>query len=268
MWNIRGRVAEVKDIEVLNIKTNKNMIACIPTKGRPSTKTHKLFEASGIPVYHFIEPEELHLYEVPNKVDIGAGEQGISYVRNFILNWARKRDHEIIIMCDDDVSGFGRHQGKTINHKDASILHEIADAAKELPFEIFGMNYCQWAWSQKKVFSINSALTDVCVMMKPKKISWQYRSQFNLKEDRDFTLQTIKNGAGVFRFNKLFFRCPNVGSNTGGLYDEYRKQRDVASVHAMVKEWHPFLSTKQTNHGIDIKYDLKSFAAYFKKPYK
>jgi ATP phosphoribosyltransferase len=35
------------------------MICFIPTKGRLNTKTYKLFEAVGIEVYHFIEPQEI-----------------------------------------------------------------------------------------------------------------------------------------------------------------------------------------------------------------
>ena len=67
------------------------MIAFIPSKGRPSTKTHEMFEASGFKVYHFIEPKDFDGYDVKNKINIGADDQGITFVRNFMLDFARKR---------------------------------------------------------------------------------------------------------------------------------------------------------------------------------
>lgn len=67
------------------------MIVCIPTKGRTQTKTYKLFENVGIKVYHFIEPQEIETYDVPNKINIKKNNKGIGYVRNFILQWAEKK---------------------------------------------------------------------------------------------------------------------------------------------------------------------------------
>jgi len=46
------------------------MICFIPTKGRLKTKTYKLFQDVGIEVKHFIEPQEIEKYNVPNKVSI------------------------------------------------------------------------------------------------------------------------------------------------------------------------------------------------------
>lgn len=46
------------------------MICYIPTKGRLNTNTYKLFEKVGIDVYHFIEPQEVDKYNVPNKISI------------------------------------------------------------------------------------------------------------------------------------------------------------------------------------------------------
>ena len=68
------------------------MICFIPTKGRLNTKTYKLFEQVGIKVKHFIEPQEIELYNVPNKVNIQKNNGGISYVRNFMLNYAKENE--------------------------------------------------------------------------------------------------------------------------------------------------------------------------------
>ena len=75
------------------------MICFIPTKNRFKTKTYKLFKEAGIEFKHFIEPNEFDLYDVPNKININKNDQGISYVRNFMLNYARENKHDWVIFC-------------------------------------------------------------------------------------------------------------------------------------------------------------------------
>lgn len=96
--------------------------------------------------------------------------------------------------------------------------------------------------------------------MNVKKINWQYRGEFNLKEDRDFVLQCIKNGNGVLRFNKYSFNVPGVGSNKGGLQEEYNNKKDFESVKRMYKEWHPFVSVIKKEDRIDLKIKVKELA--------
>ena len=36
------------------------------------------------------------------------------------------------------------------------------------------------------------------------KINWSYRKEFNLKEDRDFVMQTISKGNGIVKFHKHY----------------------------------------------------------------
>ena len=194
------------------------MICFIPTKNRFKTKTYKLFEEAGIEFKHFIEPKEFDLYGVPNKVNINKNDQGITNVRNFMLNYARENKHDWVMFCDDDVNSFGIYNGKTVK-KDASIWLEVLEKAKKLPFELIGINYTQHAWHEKTSYSINKKFAEVCVLMNIKKIHWNYNE--NTKEDRDFQMQTIKNGYGVLRFNHYWFSCPDVGTNKGGLFDLY-----------------------------------------------
>lgn len=243
------------------------MICFIPTKSRPSTKTYKLFQDVGIKVFHFIEPQEIDLYNVPNKINIEKNNQGIGYVRNFMLNYAKENDFDWVIICDDDVNSFGIYNGKTIK-KDASIWIDIHNKAKSLPFEIIGINYTQHAWHEKTPYSINKKFAEVCIMINVKKISWKYRPEFNLKEDRDFALQTIKFGAGILRFNHYWFSCPNVGSNAGGLQNEYRAKKDEDAAKKMCLEWHPFVTLGKKGERIDMKTDIKALATFYKKTIK
>ena len=94
------------------------MICFIPSKGRPNTKTHKLFEDAGIEVIHFLEPQDYNRYKHKNKINIGKNDQGIGFVRSFMLNYAKQNSHKWVLMCDDDVTSFGVYKNKTIK-KDA-----------------------------------------------------------------------------------------------------------------------------------------------------
>jgi hypothetical protein len=243
------------------------MICFIPTKGRLNTKTYKLFEDVGIKIFHFIEPQEIEQYQVPNKVSILENDKGIGYVRNFMLNYAKKQGLQWVLICDDDVTSFGIYNGKTIK-KDASIWFEILEKAKQLPFELVGINYTQHAWHEKTKYSVNKKFAEVCVLINVGKIKWSYRTEFNLKEDRDFALQTIKNGNGILRFNHYWFACPDVGSNSGGLQNQYKAKKDEESAKKMSYEWHPFVTLKKKGERVDMKTDIKSLAIYYKKQVK
>jgi len=240
------------------------MICFIPSKGRPSTKTYKLFEEVGIKVFHFIEPQELDVYDVPNKISIQENNQGIGYVRNFMLDYAKKTNQEWVLICDDDVTTFGLYNGKTVK-KNAGIWFDILEKAKKLPFELIGINYTQHAWHEKTSYSVNRKFAEVCVLMNVSKIKWKYRPEFNMKEDRDFALQTIKHGHGILRFNHYWFSCPDVGTNTGGLQDHYKAKKDEAAAKKMVYEWHPFVTLKKKGDRVDMKTDIKALALHFKK---
>ena len=235
------------------------MIVCIPSKGRPNTKTYKLFEEAGYKVYHFLEPQEIDKYDVPNKVNIGDNDRGVTFVRNFMLRWAREQT-EWAWFCDDDVNGFGVYKGGKTLRLGASVLRDIEAKAAKLPFEIVGMNYVQHAWHEKTAYSVNKKFVEVCALFNVRKLAWEYEE--NTKEDRDFTLQTIRNGAGVLRFNHVWFSCPDVGSNAGGLHEWYASKKDEAAARKMVLKWDPWVTLKQKGDRLDMKCDLAGFAKH------
>tara|TARA_R110002096_G_scaffold393016_1_gene588020 strand:+ start:547 stop:1278 length:732 start_codon:yes stop_codon:yes gene_type:complete len=238
------------------------LVCFIPTKSRFTTKTYQLFENANIDTYHFIEPQEFNKYNVPNKIDIKKNNTGVTYVRNFMLDYAKKINLEWVIFCDDDVTQFGVFDGKT-KKLDANIWHIILGKAKKLPFELVGINYQQHAWHEKKSYSINKKFVEVCVLMNVKNINWKYTD--NTKEDRDFQLQTIKNGNGALKFNHYFFACPNVGSNSGGLQKEYQSKKDKDWAINLTKKWHPFTKLVSKKGRVDCKVDIKEFAKHNKK---
>lgn len=236
------------------------MIACIPTKGRPNTNTYVRFEQAGIKCYHFLEPQEYKSSPLPNKVSIKQNDRGVSYARNFILEWAKANNQEWIVMCDDDVNQFGYYKNNQDNKVGAVIWHDIKRKAERLPFELYGVNLRQHAWYEKKDYTINKSFVEVCLLMHVPRIHWHYRSQFDLKEDRDFVLQTIKKGNGIIKFHKHYYNCPAVGSNAGGLQGAYASQRDKEAAIKMCYEYAPHAKMHRKDNRIDVKIDIASYA--------
>lgn len=238
------------------------MICYIPSKKRPNTKTHLLFEGAGIKVIHFLEPEDYQIYNVPNKINIKQTNKGISFVRNFMLDYAKKNNHKWVIFSDDDITAFGIYKGKTIT-RDANIWHEIYAKAQKLPFEIYGINYVQHAWHEKNTYNINRKYVEVCVLVNVEKIKWRYVE--GMKQDRQFCMETIRNGYGVVKFNHFWFRCPTVGTNKGGLYDNYKNKEDYISAHRLIKAYYPYAKLNKKNNRIDAKLDVAGFAKSLNK---
>jgi hypothetical protein len=233
------------------------MIVCIPTKNRPETKTYKLFQDAGFDVYHFIEPQEINLYKTPNKVCIGKNDMGISYVRNYMLDWCREKNINWSWFCDDDITHFGRYDGKT-KKTDAKELLYVGAKAKKLPFEIVGIGKRAFAWTSKKSVSINTKFAEGCVLINIQKIKWKYRD--DTKEDRDFCLQCIEKGNGILSFNTIFFDTPVVGTNKGGLNNWYANKKDHDASKKLALTWSPWVKLKKKQKTLDIKADISGFA--------
>ena len=238
------------------------MIVCIPSKGRPTTKAHELFEAVGLEVFHFVEPQEAKDYgHLKNVVNIGASDQGIGFVRNFMLSWAQARGDEWVIFCDDDVTAFYKYENGKNTRTSADIWIKILEKAKKTPFEMFGISYKQNIWyDHLSSFSINAKFVEVCVLVNVKKINWAYRPWFNLKEDRDFCMQTIKNGAGIVRFNRIGVCCPDVGTNAGGLNEEYKIKKDAVAAKRIKQEYGEFVDIVEKLGRVEAKFDITGFA--------
>ena len=252
------------DVGLIVLNAFKNQMICfIPTKGRLNTKTYKLFEEAGIEVKHFIEPSEFYLYDVPNKINIQKDNQGISYVRNFMLQYAKENNHQWIIMCDDDINSFYEYRnGKNIK-VGADVWINIFEKANQLPFELYGINNKQLIWTAKQDYVINKASVEACILMNVNKIDWNYSK--DTKEDKDFALKTIKEGNGIVKFLKVGFSTPTVGSNKGGLHEKYKGKQDYKWAEKMTKKWHPYTKLYKTDKKVDVKINYKAFAKSLNK---
>lgn len=235
------------------------MIICIPTLGRPTTKTYKLFEDSGFQVFHFIEPQEMGLYHLPNKINIMKTGQGISYVRNFINRWARENNFKYIAVCDDDVNHFGvAKNGKSVKTFGADALKPAFEIFKNSNFALGGVNQRQFAWTQKKTYRINAGKVEMLHIINTSFATWEYDS--NGKEDRDYVMQCINNGHSFVFFPKIFLNAPKIGSNIGGLHDYYKDGKDTKAAFELARKWAKYAKITKQYGRVDCKLDYSRMA--------
>jgi len=84
------------------------MKVCIPSKGRAETiRTHYFFKPEDVII--FVEPQEIKAYKIFQPgyeiVDIKKSNQGLYYVRNFIIDYMHD---DKILMLDDDIYFIGK----------------------------------------------------------------------------------------------------------------------------------------------------------------
>lgn len=239
------------------------MIACIPSKGRPNTSTHKLFESLGIDAIHFVEPQDLDLYKNKKCVSIKKNDMGIGYARQYIIDYCKKNKIDWCIMCDDDIDSFGYvEDGKCIK-KDASIFFDMIKIASKLPFEMYGMSFRQYAWSENKKYSINSKVFTAVSLINIPNIKWKYENTF--KEDIQFLMDGIRLGNGQLKFNHFFFNCPPIGTNKGGCFDGYVNKEDEKSITSIMNKYKGYTSVVNKKDRKDVKWYVRQWAVKHKK---
>lgn len=239
----------------------------IPTKGRcDNQKTAALLDKAGIDYYLVVEPKEKHLYK-GNLIVLPKNDMGIAYSRNNILSHAKQSGIDWLIMIDDDISAFGVVEKKRCVTTGAEIINEFISRLEKLPSGVVlgTINYTQYAWCANKEFDIDS-IAEVFVAINVKNIPNNISYDQNVfPDDRDFLLQVLVSGRKSIRFNRLWFSCPHIGSNKGGLYDLYSSGKTNEGVKMLLRKWGNIVSCTAKADGLyNIKIDRKNLKLLFK----
>lgn len=222
------------------METKNDVKVYIASKGRPTTKTFSIFEEFGFQVVHVVEPQDVNIYKENNLkvVELPENNKGLSYARNFILQYAKQQPENRVIVCDDDVSSFGfiKNNRCVKSNKAIEYFYKIGSKFENA---VVGMRYRNSAFYDKITdpLSINETSIGVCIMYNPHETSAVYDDEVSTKEDKDFMLQNFVNGKNIIRINSIFHSCPSIGTNKGGLYDVYREKRDSLEAKKMLLKW-------------------------------
>lgn len=206
----------------------------------------------------FVEPQEEQIYRLQYQnlkiVPIGLRDQGLSYVRNFIYQYAIGNEIDYFWMHDDDIKDFFRREGNKMIKLDTPypFLVEMENRFIHQGFYHAGLEYQQFAWSATAPFVLNS-FCDNAVWFNMKLLKTilptpPYRKELKVKVDRDFCMQVIAGGGITARSTELAFATPADGSNTGGLkelvYDKPGWEEEA--VDQLIKIWGVNVVTKFT----------------------
>ena len=240
----------------------------IPSKNRLNNeKTYNILKELNLDPILVIEPQEEEQAKNLNYnyLLLDKNNQGITYARNFILNYARNNNYEYIAMLDDDIDRFGYiekndkwnnalKQGRKRDNKAFIDALEYFLNAKTCGT----MQYTQFAWSQKKPIVYNRGLEVVWFLYMP--LLKDAIIEEDTIEDRDFSLDLIINyKIETFRLNHLYFQVPSIGSNKGGIETNTRAQKQEYWSYKMLKKWGPNIISiiNKTNGWTNIKINWK-----------
>lgn len=245
----------------------------IPSKGRAETSaTLKKFRSSDAlleETFVVVEPQEVEAYQknFPEFVYrvLPKSNQGGHYVRQFIIECARKEGLDWIWMSDDDMSHFGKY---SIDEKPKRVPISVEDVFREatevlqaypnlgqgcLDFPTISYFRCREGGQPK----INQLVNTVC-LFNIKELTERginYRPHLRMEEDVDFAIQTVATGLTTVRLANYYFSTPPVGSNEGGYFDDYR-----TTIKSECQEWvrnHWGVDNFRWRKGKDGKINLK-----------
>ena len=240
----------------------------VASKARPrQSKLLAMLESSSAKWFYVVEPQDraVYLANIPteNLLVLPKNDQGLWYVRQWILDYAKANGIPWYWNLDDDITSFYRNSAN--GNAQATLEEALSES------EVFilkhkkhigqaSLEYKQFAWSQKKRYVWNS-YCDVCVAVNSK-VSAKFRSETGLKVDRDFTLQILSTGFLTMKVCKYSCAAPKNGSNEGGLRSEYISGREARDSRTMARLWPTAckLVTKKDGRP-DVKINWKAFQA-------
>lgn len=213
----------------------------VASRGRPDSTTLRLLRREGILHIAVVEPHERRDYLAAGAsnatlASLPESGQGLAYVRQWILDHAAEHTDWYWMLDDDITALYVAGHGKTIKTTIGTGLLLAERSLEELePWGQAGLEYQQYAWSKTNGYTVNG-YCDVAVAIKTDTPA-VFRPEAGLKVDRDFTLQVLASGRRTIRLSSVAFAAPTIGSNQGGLFDEYAAGRERRDSEWMEQEW-------------------------------
>jgi hypothetical protein len=242
----------------------------IPSKGRWNNRKGTVAQliSSAVPFTLVVEPQEAHLYEdllrtlwletscssgdiFSSETSLGCSvcvlpqsNQGVSYVRNFILHNLAPTSGWFWIM-DDDIQGFHRGVDRVnVSIPANEVLLECSKRMQQYPeAAVFSIDYPFYAWQYDDAAAAINSYNNIAVMMNRALLPETIHYRFRIREDYDFTLQVILSGKTTVRFRNLSYRVPRMAGAAGGMTDYYEKQKsDIAKQNKLFLATWPSVS--------------------------
>ena len=223
------------------------MKLCILTKNRvKEMHTFNLFK--DYEVYLFVEPQDFEAYTeaYPNTqiVNIQENDKGVTFCRNFILNYFKG---ERILILDDDI--------KRLFYRDARFKHKQTtpkEVLEELD-KILDKGYVQASISfkgsntlYKKPYKVNGRVWCMSAfnLDSLEKNNIRYDPLAIYFQDFDITAQILSKGLSNCISYRYCFDCVPMGNNKGGQQSFNRKKLSESSLNHLLTKWYGVMKIK------------------------
>jgi hypothetical protein len=191
----------------------------IPSRQRSDTiTTAKLFQNEDIPFRIVVEPQDERAYRFYFSDDellvMDKDDQGISYVRNFILEHSRKAGDKFHWQFDDNIKNLAvRQNDKNTTASAKKVLH-IAETVNDLYSNIggVGLYHQAFAFSQTRPILVNKQVYSA--MLLNNSTGCNFRDK--VIEDTDFSLQMLSKGYCTLLFTILIMNKATSTTMSGG----------------------------------------------------
>jgi len=223
----------------------------IPSKGRAerSRTVEELEKGNCTDYFIVVEPQDYEAYSEAhhekNLLCLDKNDEGIYYVRNFILQHALNNGYEYVWQVDDDLQ-FARHSKnskpilKPIHPTEAFIeIEQVVEKFSNIG--VAGVRDSTYAWSQPERISINKQASG-CWLIKTD-TGCKFRK--DIIEDTDFNMQILVAGYCTLNFNRLVYVNPPTGTVEGG----NSNVNFLLQQKNLVKAWHGCFTLKYNRIG-------------------
>lgn len=211
----------------------------IPSKNRlDKPLTYNILKELGLNPIFVLEPQEENQANILgyNYILLDKNDQGITYARNFILNYCRENNIEYAVMMDDDIGFFKRFYVDGTRKKDNTVFIDALKAFYKMK-NTGTMQYEQFGWCAKENITYNKSIEVVHFLYIPQLKKIKYEE--NTIEDKDFALQLIFAGIKPFMLKRLTFHVPAIGTNKGGLFEHYATGKHITWAKNLLNKWGP-----------------------------
>lgn len=237
------------------------LLVAIPTKGRSSKifkHTLRWVSRAGYDLRVFCEPSEIEQYREgareanheyrldisdDNFVDIGQDNGGLSFVKQFIKDYATEHGYELVFKMDDDILRFSsRGRNKT---DDLMILEfcEMVGTCRVMfgkypDVAAVGFPYRNELFGPKQWSLINGRLQTAYI------IRTEYlQSGYNTLEDFAQYIYIRSQNKNTLRYGLLGIDAADVGKNAGGL-QLFNREEMLNEELPKLREMYPALEFK------------------------
>lgn len=220
------------------------MIIAIPSMGRAGkvTSTDVL---SGAHCTLFVPENEEQDYRehhdsvipVPMKI------KGITPTRNWILDWAKAKNERAVVQCDDDGLSFNKFEdgkpGTGVPLKSISIpdlLSNMFDMTADISSNLFGFQMANDSQFYKEYSPFSFLCVVVGNFMGILEDGQRFDERLRVKEDYDFSLQSLFRHRRVLRHNKYAFMVTHI-FDKGGCSDYRTYDVELSAIRTLRKKW-------------------------------